>query len=93
MPIAALGMLKITFPSNVVPASSLTCSISTPVSSTLACTLSGLVVTVTMPSSTINANQIFTISVNNVRNPASLQLYGTFSFSTLTPNGLDNYCT
>lgn len=78
--------LTIGFPSNVVPSIGSACSISAPISSSLTCTYSNPIISVTLPSSSsIPANTIFTITITNIRNPASYAPTGTFTFSTKLP--------
>ena len=64
---------------------------STPVSSSLGCSLSGSVLTVTLPSSQIASSTAFDVSVTDVLNPPSFAPAGTFTLQTKTSTSLYTY--
>ena len=92
-PLEASSIVMVTFPSDVVPSSTPTCTLTLPaaLAGTLGCSQSGMTLTVTLPSTAIAASTLVTLSVSNVRNPPSFKPSGSYTLQTKTANNLYRY--
>ena len=92
-PLEASSKLLLTFPSDVTPSSSPTCTITLPAAQAgvVACTQDGLTLTVTLPATIIASGTTVEFDISDVRNPPSFKPSGSYTFQTKTSNSLYRY--
>jgi hypothetical protein len=88
----ANGIIEVTFPARVQPNTNSTCSLTyNSATSTVACSLSGQIFTVTSIPSAIAGGTPFSLAFTNIRNPYSFTSLTGFASVTKTANNLYIY--
>ena len=82
----ASSVLTIGLPASLAVIGGYACTITAPLSATLACTYSSPTFTITLPSTPISANSAFTITITNIRNPPSYSPLGAIFITTGLPS-------